>query len=76
MVLSTQVANKDRQSASLYPFPLTPILGFVNFASASIVFGILVDFVYELRGGKMAVPFELIVVSNAHSSGLERMLIN
>lgn len=63
MGLSTQVAQRDRQSASLYPFPLTPILGLLNFASASIVLGVLADFVHELRGDSMSVPSELILVS-------------
>lgn len=63
MGLSTQVANRDRQKASPYPFPLTPLLGTLNLVSAGIIAAVLGDFIYELLGEKMSVPSELIVVS-------------
>jgi cytochrome b len=62
MGLSTQVSNKDRQAASHYPFPLTPILGVLSFISASVVTGVLAYFIHYLRMDHMSAPNELIFV--------------
>lgn len=63
MPLITQVADKDRQRASLYPYPVTPILGAANVVSGAIVLGILAYFVHYLRMDNMSAPTELIFVS-------------
>lgn len=63
MPLITQVADKDRQRASLYPYPVTPVLGAANFVSAGVVMGILAYFVHYLRMDDMSAPTELIFVS-------------
>ncbi|KIW14496.1 hypothetical protein PV08_07280 [Exophiala spinifera] len=62
MPLITQVADKDRQRASLYPYPVTPILGAANFISGAVVVGILAYFVHYLRMDNMSAPSELIFV--------------
>ncbi|KAL6247321.1 hypothetical protein RBB50_005667 [Rhinocladiella similis] len=62
MPLITQVADKDRQRASLYPYPVTPILGAANVVSGAIVLGILAYFVHYLRMDNMSAPTELIFV--------------
>jgi len=70
MGLPTQIAARNRQTASLYPYPLTPLLGGLNLVSTSITAVILGDFILELLDGKMSVPAELAVVSLASSTGI------
>ncbi|KAK5451634.1 hypothetical protein LTS15_007894 [Exophiala xenobiotica] len=62
MPLITQVSDRDRQGASLYPYPATPILGVANFVSGAIVAGILAYFVHYLRMDDMSAPTELVFV--------------
>ena len=62
MTISTQVAGKDRQTASGYPYPLTLLLGVLNVVSAGVVIGVLSYFVYHLRMDNHSIPGEFIYV--------------
>jgi hypothetical protein len=71
MPLITQVADKDRQRASLYPYPMTPLLGAANFISTSIVVGILAYFIHSLRMDNVFAPKELIYVRASRTNAAQ-----
>jgi len=76
MPLSTQVAAKDRQSASLYPTPLTTFLGLCHLSSTGIVVGIVAFFVHYLRIDSVSVPVELIVVRSVLHCDSKTLVLN